>query len=365
MWSSRVATLLTRLNITYPIIQAPMAGGATTSTLVAAVANAGGLGSLAAGYMQPKDIRATIQDIRRLTQKPFSVNLFTPQSFEISLDKIKKVSVPLNKMRTELGIPTSDLIPQIKNNYQEQIDIICDEKVPIFSFTFGIPSADIIQRLKSNNTMIIGTATTVDEGVLLERSGCDAIVAQGSEAGGHRGTFDGEFTMSQVGTIALIPQLVDAVSIPVIAAGGIMDGRGLAAAIALGANGVQMGTAFLTCNESGASRLYKNALLASNEASTVVTSTFSGKPARGLHNEFIKQMADYKDSLPDYPILHTLTSDIRAAATKLNNPHYPSFWAGQGTRLSKTSISAADLIKLTVEEAKRILSPEVSIKSKL
>ncbi|WP_167280903.1 nitronate monooxygenase [Paenibacillus lupini] len=347
-------TLTQKLNIQYPIIQAPMAGGPTIPELIAAVSNAGGLGSLGAGYLTPEQIRDTIREIRKRTDRPFGVNLFVPEQTEVSEDIIEKMNNYLNETRTELGISLNSSTSELKETFNEQVQVLLEENVPVFSFTFGIPSQNIIEEMKQCGIVVIGTATTVEEGIQLEAAGVDAIVAQGSEAGGHRGTFVGEARDALIGTMALLPQLVDHVAVPVIAAGGIMDGRGLVASLALGASAVQMGTAFLVSLESGAHAAYKEKILTSNEDSTVVTYAYSGKAARGIRNDFINKMRLYSGTIPAYPIQNTLTRDIRQAAAKANNPEYMSLWTGQGVRLAK-ELTASDIVKQTMEQAAALI----------
>ncbi|MGO4110861.1 NAD(P)H-dependent flavin oxidoreductase [Paenibacillus sp. YAF4_2] len=346
--------LTQKLNIQYPIIQAPMAGGPTTPELIAAVSNAGGLGSLGAGYLTPEQIREAIKEIRKRTNRPFGVNLFVPEQTDVSEDIIEKMNNYLNESRTELGISLNSLTPDLKETFKEQVQVVLEENVPVFSFTFGIPSQNIIQEMKQHGIVIIGTATTVEEGIQLEATGVDAIVAQGSEAGGHRGAFLGNANDALIGTMALLPQLVDHVAVPVIAAGGIMDGRGLVASLALGASAVQMGTAFLVCPESGAHVVYKGKVMTSSEDSTEITYAYSGKAARGIRNDFINKMRFYPGIIPAYPIQNALTRDIRQAAAKANNPEYMSLWAGQGVRLAK-ELTASDIVKQTMEQAAALI----------
>ena len=213
-----------------------------------------------------------------------------------------------------MEIPKSIHVFEIFN---EQIKVVMEEKVPFCSFTFGIPSKEVIVELKQHNIILIGTATTVEEAVEIEKNGMDIVVVQGSEAGGHRGNFINGFQESLIGLMSLIPQVVDNVSIPVIAAGGIMDGRGLMASLCLGAKGVQMGTAFLTCIESGAHKVHKEAILNAKEDQIVLTRAFSGKWARGIKNKFILEMQKHESSIPDFPVQNSLTQSIRkASATK-------------------------------------------------
>ena len=239
------------LRTKYPVIQAPMAGGPTKPELVAAVSNGGGLGSYGAGYTPPGKLRNEIHAIRNLTEKKFAINLFVPEAAIRDENKIEKIIKAMKPYRDKFGLNEIPATVEIKQYFLEQIKVIIDEKVPVVSFTFGIPDSEVLELLRSGDIKVIGTATTVDEAVELDK------------AGGHRGSFRKNPEEALVGTMALIPQVVDNVSIPVVAAGGIMDGRGIVASLALGASGVQLGTAFLTCIESGASDLHKEAILRS------------------------------------------------------------------------------------------------------
>ena len=345
------------LQIEYPIIQAPMAGGVTTSKLVATVSNYGGLGTIGAGYMSPTQICKQIKEIRQLTTNPFGVNLFVPNEFSASENEIKLANHFLQPIRDQLSLETDSLeLPKFNNTvetFNEQIRVMIEEKVPVCSFTFGVPSKEVITELKQHNIILMGTATTVREAVEIEDIGMDVIIVQGSEAGGHRGNFINGFQESLVGLMSLIPQVVDHVSIPVIAAGGIMDGRGLMASICLGAKGAQMGTAFLTCIESGAHKVHKKAILSADEDQTVLTRTFSGKWARGIKNKFILEMQEHEMSLPDFPFQNTLTQDIRKASTSQNNQDFMSLWSGQSPRLAKSQ-TVETLMKNIITEAKNI-----------
>ncbi|KKI89994.1 nitronate monooxygenase [Bacillus sp. SA1-12] len=348
------------LKIEYPIIQAPMAGGVTTSKLVAEVSNAGGLGMIGAGYMTPGQMREQIQEIKHLTSNPFGINLFVPEEYDVIDDEVKSINEILNPIREQLNLPRKDCfeITRFKHVYEtfiEQINVLIEENVTICSFTFGIPSKEVMAELKKNNMILIGTATTVGEAVENEKAGMDLVVVQGSEAGGHRGSFIDGNQESLVGLMSLIPQVVDNVNIPVIAAGGIMDGRGLMASICLGAKGVQMGTAFLTCVESGAHQVHKEAILNSNEDHTVLTRSFSGKWARGIKNKFILEMQKHETFLPDFPVQNTLTQDIRKTSTVQNNPDFMSLWAGQSPRLAQNQ-TVEIFIKNIITEAKKLCS---------
>jgi nitronate monooxygenase len=349
-------TRLTKsLGIQCPIVQGPMAGGPTTPRLVAAVSNAGALGSLGAAYLPPHILREQIAEIRRLTEGPFNVNLFLPLPFEADPVRIRRAGELLDPYRQELGIEDPGKPSSFEEDFYDQFEVIIEEHVPVFSFTFGTLARELTDRLRENGTHVVGTATTVEEGTRLERDGVDAVVAQGAEAGGHRGTFLGDVQDSLIGTMALVPQMVDALSIPVIAAGGIMDGRGLAAALTLGAEAVQMGTAFLTCEESGAHHAFKNAVLESTEDQTAITRAFSGRAARGIENRFLVEVGAHEQEIPPFPVQNALTRDVRAAAQEQNRPEFMSLWSGQGLRLARSN-TAAELIRSAITGAEAALA---------
>ncbi|TLS50063.1 DUF561 domain-containing protein [Paenibacillus antri] len=348
-------TEITRmLDIRHPILQAPMAGGPTTPDLAAAVSNAGGLGSIGAGYLAPDRIRDTIREIRQRTDRPFGINLFVPEQPCTSEATIAEMNDFLNSFRVELGIASNPSTPKSAESFEDQIRILLEESVPVVSFTFGMPSEDVIQALKARGTTVLGTATTVEEAQALEAAGVHAIVAQGSESGGHRGTFLKDAADALIGTMALVPQVVEHVSVPVVAAGGIMDGRGLIASLALGASAIQMGTAFLASPESGAHPAYKQKIMSSTEDCTEVTYAYSGKAARGIRTKFMEEFRNYQGAIPPYPIQNAMTRDIRQTAAQANLPEYMSLWAGQGLRLADDR-SAASIIDRTIEQANDVV----------
>ncbi|WP_110114820.1 nitronate monooxygenase family protein [Bacillus sp. CGMCC 1.16541] len=333
------------LQIKYPIIQAGMAGGPTTVELVVAVCEAGGLGTLGAAYMTPEDMKVAIQQIKAQTTNPFAVNLFAT-SMKDDVSHIQRGQSTLNFIRRQLDIPDGSLHIQTTDYFAKQLLIAIQEEVPVISTAFGLLSKEQIALIKKHQIKITAMVTTVSEAQLAESSGVDVIVAQGSDAGGHRSTFDltNHPYGAMIGTFSLVPQVVDAVNTPVVAAGGVMDRRGLRAALALGASGVQMGTQFLTTRESGAHPVYQQALLQSNEESTVITKSFSGRPARGIKNAFIKEFESQNGEPLPFPTQNTITSDIRKAAAHQHNSEYMSLWAGQGTRLLMKQKSAKDVI---------------------
>ena len=345
--------LLQRFNLQHPIMQAPMAGGGDTPELVAAVCNAGGLGFIGAAYSSPQQIVELARAVRSQTQRPYGMNLFAPLApptagnVDAALDRLSPFFAELG-----LPVPTRPALPA--NTFADQLAAALTTDASVFSFTFGILPADAIEAIKQRNMFLMGTATTVDEAIVLEKAGVDAVVTQGSEAGGHRGTFAGSFSSGMVGTISLVPQTVDAVGIPVIVSGGIMDGRGIAAALALGASAVQMGTAFLTCHESGIPAAYKEAILSAHEDQTRITRAFSGRPARGIVNRFMTELepagyGDDSDAILPFPLQNILTRPLRTAAGKQGRAEFLSLWAGQGVRMARQQ-SAAELIARLVQE---------------
>ncbi|MGM9452090.1 NAD(P)H-dependent flavin oxidoreductase [Legionella bozemanae] len=355
MWQTR---LTEKIGLKFPIIQAPMAGGATTPELVATVSNSGGLGSLGAGYMTPTEIRHALKTIRKLTNKPFAVNLFIPEEHYATAAQIQKSCADIKQSCHELNIEIESVAKPYAQSFEEQIKVLLEEKIPVFSYAFGLLDSAWISKLKKNHTILIGTATTLAEARVLEESGIDAIVAQGSEAGGHRGTFIGKAEDGLIGLFSLIPQFVDQIKIPIIAAGGIMDGRGIVAATHLGAEGIQMGTAFLSCFESGIPDVYKHALLTQQQDNTVLTRAFSGKLARGVRNQFIERMELRKINILDYPIQNALTNMMRKKTKEQNNIDFMSMWAGQSAPLCRNT-SANELIRALVLEAEA-LNKEIS-----
>ncbi|MBS0604222.1 MAG: nitronate monooxygenase [Verrucomicrobia bacterium] len=346
MW--RENPIVNMCNVRFPLIQAPMPGVATPR-LIASVCNAGGLGSLGAAYMSAKEIKEAIREIRDLTEQPFGVNLFAPQPILKDPIQILPAQNFLDRYRQELGIPSA--LPDFNEipSFLEQIETILLERPPVFSFTLGIPPLPILQRLKKEKIFLMGTATTLEEAQLLEMSGVDAVIAQGAEAGGHRGAFIDPQADPMLGLSTLVPLLVRSLKAPVIASGGIMNGDGIAAALAYGAAAVQMGTAFIACPESGAARPYKEALLHPRGALTQVTHVYSGRPARMIRNKFIKEMAEEEAPVAPFPYQHYLTKDIRTAASKMNRADLLSLYAGQNYPLI-TNLPASEIIPLLIEQ---------------
>jgi nitronate monooxygenase len=351
-----LATRLTQLlGLVHPVVQAPMAGGMTTPELVAAVSNAGGLGSFAAATTAPAAIRREVAAIRAATEKPFAVNLFVLAPAEAKPSEVAFANALLARYRLELGMETNAATPaKWSEDFEAQFETVLDLAPPVFSSTFGAIGARKTAALKARGVFVIGTATNVAEARTLESHGVDAILAQGAEAGGHRGTFIGSFDDSLIGTMVLVPQIVDAVKIPVIAAGGIMDGRGLSAALSLGASAAAMGTAFLAAPEAGTHPLHKDMLGRIEDTGTTVTRAVSGRHARGLRTRYIEEMAPHAAEMPAYPVTNALTTQLRAEAAKQGNTGLMVMWAGQGARMA-TSRPASQIVTETVEQAEAVL----------
>jgi nitronate monooxygenase len=335
---------LTDLGLDHPIMQAPMGGGPSTPELVAAVCEAGGMGWLACAYLTPKQIREQVKAVRKLTSRPFGLNLFVG-GWARNADRTQVASMMrlLKDMHAELGLEPPGVPGIPADPFPSQFEAVVDARPAAFSFTFGIPRSDDIARLKELGVSAIGTATTVREAKILATSGVDAVIAQGEEAGAHRGTFAGTFEQSMVPTLDLVRAITRETDLPVLAAGGLMDGFDVAAALEAGASAALLGTAFLACPESGASAAYKEALLNAREDDTVVTRAFSGRPARGLRNRFVREVEDSATEIPPYPLQNALTRPMRQAAADRGDAGRLSLWAGRGVaRIRK--MPAAELV---------------------
>lgn len=344
-------------NVELPIVSAGMAGGITSPELVAAVSEAGGLGTLGGAYMKPDALRQAIQKIKELTDRPYSVNLLLYNQPEVAAVTPQLIDW-INEMREAVGLdPWSGELPSAADDLEECFAVILEERVPIFSFAFSLPGR-YGEAARMAGMKLIGTATSVEEALLLQKAGVDAIVAQGGEAGGHRGTFEAGLSGDGhvVGTMPLVPLIADALpDMPLIAAGGIMNGRGIVASLSLGADAVQLGTRFLACRESIANPAYKARVLAAKETDTTVTRAFSGRPARGIRNHLIDSAAGNHLAALPYPIQNYLTREIRTAAALRGDSEYLAMWAGQSVAAVQTEESAAEIMGKLVAEAKQAL----------
>ncbi|MFB8174792.1 nitronate monooxygenase [Streptomyces sp. NPDC055966] len=333
----------------HPIVQAPMAGGVSVPQLVAAVSEAGGLGFLAAGYKTADGMYQEIKQLRGLTSRPFGVNVFLPQP---ELSESGAVEVYAHQLageaawyETELGDPDSGR----DDGYDAKLAVLLDNPVPVVSFHFGVPGRDVLDRLRRAGTLTLVTATTAEEARAVERAGADAVIAQGVEAGGHQGTHRDlpENDGSAIGLLSLVAQIREAVSLPVVAAGGIMRGGQIAAVLAAGASAAQLGTAFLATPESGAHTLHKRALTDPLYARTELTRAFSGRPARVLVNRFVREHGPYAPAA--YPEVNHLTSPLRKAAARAGDAQSMSLFAGQGHRLAR-ELPAGELVEVLAAE---------------
>lgn len=321
---------------------APMGGEAACAPLVASVCNAGGLGWLGGAYMAPAKLAQTIDAIRASTSQPFGVNLFCPQPWARDAQREAVFAAALAPFHAALGLPPPAVPAQCEEDFEAQLAVLIERRVPWVGFTFGDPGAGRVAALHAAGAQVVGTATNVPEALQLAASGCDVLVAQGAEAGAHRGSFLGPRDAGLIGTLALVPQVVDAVAVPVVAAGGIADARGMAAAQALGASAAAAGTAFLLADECPISPAYRAALEAGAAHETVLTAAFSGRWARGLGNRFTQATDPLaaRGDLPDFPIPNAMTRPLRQAAGQAGDAGALSLWAGQALPLARRAPAA-------------------------
>ncbi len=341
------------LGIEYPLIQGPL-GGFSSQRLTAGVSNFGGLGSFGAHSLEPKAIGDVIAEIRSLTQKPFAINLWVSMedagaatSDAVAFGRALRHLAP---HIVAAGGTQPAFAPYQPVRFEDQARTILDANIPVFSFIYGIPPKEILDDARKRHIVTMGTATTPDEAVALEQAGVDVVVASGFEAGGHRGSFLQPAEDSLTGTFSLVPQTVDAVKIPVVAAGGIGDARGIAAAFALGAEGVQMGTVFLACEESGAHMLHREAIRSGKAGRTALTRGFTGRLARGIHNELMQAMNEPNTEILPYPLQRALMRNLALPAQKSGKDHLLALWAGQSANLARCQ-SIEELLQSLVDGA--------------
>jgi nitronate monooxygenase len=323
-------TLQQLLGISLPIIQAPMAG-VQGSSLAIAVSNAGGLGSLPGALLSLEALRKELAAIRAQTAGPFNVNFFCHAQPELSAEREAAWRAVLAPYFTELDIDRNAIPagPGRAAFNSDAADVLSEFRPPIVSFHFGLPASDLLRRVRGWGAKILSSATTVDEARWLEAQGVDAIIAQGLEAGGHRGIFLSADLDTQVGTFALVPQIVNAVRVPVIAAGGIADASGVAAALALGASGVQIGTAYLLCPEATTSALHRAALKSAKAGTTALTNVFTGRPARSIVNRAVRELGPISAVAPAFPLATSAMAALRARAESLGSSDFSPLWSGQ------------------------------------
>lgn len=342
-------TLQELLGIQLPIVQAPMAGS-QGSELAIAVSNAGGLGSLPCALLGVDAMRSELAAIRAATDRPFNVNFFCHTAPVPDAQRESAWREILSPYFREYGIEVRETFDgALRAPFSAAAaDVLEQFRPAVVSFHFGLPSAELIARVRSWGSKVLSSATTVEEALWLERRGVDAIIAQGAEAGGHRGMFLSEDLTTQVGTFALIPQVVKAVSVPVIAAGGIADATGVAAAMSLGAAGVQLGTAYLLCPEAKTSAVHRAALKSAHAFHTALTNLFSGRPARGIMNRLMKELGPINDAAPAFPLAAGALAPLRKKAESADADDFSPLWAGQNVSGCK-EISAAALTRELTE----------------
>ncbi|GAA1513185.1 nitronate monooxygenase [Streptomyces albidochromogenes] len=333
----------------YPIVQAPMAGGASSPQLVAAVCEAGGLGFLAAGYKTADGMYEEIKQLRGLTGRPFGVNLFMPQPSHVDPAAVDVYRHQLAGEADWYDTPLGEPDNCADDGYEAKLAILIDDPVPVVSFTFGCPTRPVLDAFAKAGTLTVVTVTTPEEAQAAQWAGADAVCVQGIEAGGHQGTHrdDPKNDGSGIGLLSLVAQVRETVQLPIVAAGGLMRGAQIAAVLALGADAAQLGTAFLVCPESGANVLHKQAMTNPLFVRTELTRAFSGRPARGLVNRFMREHGPYAPAA--YPQVHHITSGLRKAAAKAGDAQGMALWAGQGHRMAR-EMPAGQLVEVLAAE---------------
>ena len=354
MWQDR--RFLDLVGIEIPIVQAPMAGS-VSSEMVIAVSEAGGLGSLPCAMLNAEQIRTELGIIRQRTARPINVNFFchTPPQRDARREAAWKER--LAPYYAELGIdPDAQPSGSVRAPFDDAMcDAVLEFRPEVVSFHFGLPDQRLLRRVKESGAKVLSSATSVTEARALEAQGCDAIIAQGYEAGGHRGMFLTDDIASQAGTMALVPQVVDAVGVPVIAAGGIGDGRGIVAALALGAAAVQIGTAYLFCPEAKVGAAHRTALKGANESATVLTNVFTGRPARGIVNRIVREVGPMSQDAPAFPLAATGVGPLRSKDEAAGSGDFTPLWSGQAAALGR-ELPAGELTRTLASEASERLA---------
>ena len=348
-WPDRRILELFRIEL--PIFLAPMAGPGTAA-LAIAVSEAGGLGSLPCAQLSATEIRTAVETIRRGTSRPINLNFFshTPPGSDPERDRAWRAL--LKPYYLELGLdPEAPFAPPSRKPFDSESCTLVEEFKPeVVSFHFGLPAHDLIDRVKATKARVIGSATTVREARWLESHGCDAIIAMGLEAGGHRGNFLSDDMARQVGTFALVPQIADAIKIPAIAAGGIADARGIVASLALGASAVQIGTAYLFCPEARVPPLHLEALTNATDDHTMITNVFTGRPARGIVNRLMLEVGPMASIAPSFPLASSAIGPLRAKSEPMGSRDFMNLWSGQAARLARRGMPAGELTRTLASE---------------
>lgn len=343
--NAAVKNLSELLGIKLPVIQAPMAG-VQGSALASAVSHAGGLGSLPCAMLTLDDIRSEVAAIRQATSRPFNLNFFCHRTPQVDVAREHRWREVLAPYYAEMGLSLPDTPTSLgRASFDDAAaDLVTELQPPVVSFHFGLPDASLLARVKATGARILSSATTVDEARWLEAQGVDAVIAQGVEAGGHRGMFLTDDLTTQVGTLALVSQIVDAVRVPVIAAGGIADARGVAAALSLGAAAVQVGTAYLLCPEARTSPLHRTALASDHARHTALTNVFTGRPARSIVNRVMREIGPMSPHAPEFPLALEAMLPLRAAAEARSSSDFTPLWAGQNVSGCR-EVSAGELTR--------------------
>lgn len=342
------------LRLEYPIVQGPFGSGLSSVALAAAVSNAGGLGSFGAHILSPEQIHATAAELRARTTRAFVMNLWVPlpgeRGLTLTAEEFAREAEALRAYREELDVPAPKRpASYAAQDFEAQMEALIEARPPVASFVFGPPPPAAIAEMKRRGIVTMAAATTVEEAVALERAGIDVVIASGSDAGGHRPSFLREADESLVGTFSLVPQVADAVGVPVIAAGGIADGRGVAAALTLGADAAQVGTAFLACDESNASETHKAELVKPTARLTALTNVFTGRLARGVRTQFLEELEAHESEPSAYPARAWFMAPITAAAAKAGRADRLSLWSGQAAGLAKRRPAAECFAALVAE----------------
>ena len=337
-----------------PLVQAPMAT-VTTPELVAAVSDAGALGSLACGLLTPEEIGGAVTEIRRRTSRPFALNFLCHLVPAVETETLERWEALLAPYYEELGVTVPVDAPPPRGSFDEAACEAVEAVRPsVVSFHYGLPAPELVQRVRATGCQVLSSATTVAEARWLVAHGCDAVIAQGAEAGGHRGMFLTDDLAAQVGTMALVPQMVDAVDVPVLAAGGIGDARGIVAAIALGASAVQLGTAYLRTPEAALSPLFRSCLESADDETTVLTNVFTGRPARGLGNRLVRELGPVTAEAPPFPLAAVPVAPLRAAAEQAGSSAFSTYLFGQSVALARAQ-PAGELTRALAREAADLL----------
>jgi nitronate monooxygenase len=344
--------ILDLFEIELPIILAPMAGPGTVA-LTIAVSDAGALGSLPCAQLSSSEIRTALETIRRSTSRPININFFCHKLPAFDPQRELAWRALLMPYYLELGLdPDAPLATPSRKPFDSESCALVEEFEPeVVSFHFGLPARDLLDRVKATGARVIGSATTVREAQWLESHGCDAVIAMGIEAGGHRGNFLSDDMTRQLGTFALVPQIADAITVPVIAAGGIADAREIVAALALGASAVQIGTAYLFCPEARVPPLHLEALMKADDNDTMITNVFTGRPARGIANRLMLEVGPMASSAPSFPLASSAVAPLSAKSEAAGSADFMNLWSGQAARLARRGVPASELTCMLASEA--------------